>query len=323
MSSSVPGHQAGGLQGSRASLLDNPVYDATLLTLAVPTAAMLLGNAISFALHFSDHTMGSLQMFASGIILAAVGCELLPPLLEAESVAERVGTLLGLLLGTGVMFLVRWFTDKLESVGDLVETIAMSPDHSMEDSLLTRKSSMVGQAKLLKQSASCAVDLELGLPYFQQKSWSDMPWGMITSVFINGLMDGLLLGIAYIANTHAGVIMAIATAVEMAVLGVTFSAGMNAFGKKGAVIATVPPLLMTVGAFLGSATAHMLETDRPVFLGLIGFGVVALLFLVTMELLHEVHESEAHEHWHVNVYLFIGFIAVVIEEWITRSLVTH
>lgn len=40
-------------------------------------------------------------------------------------------------------------------------------------------------------------------------------------------MDGLLIGLSSVAGQSAGLIMSIALTIEMAFLGVTFSAGVN------------------------------------------------------------------------------------------------
>merc|ERR1712070_594241 len=52
----------------------------------------------------------------------------------------------------------------------------------------------------------------------------DIPWSQVAAIAIDGLVDGLLIGLAYVASTSAGLSMAIATCIEMGFLGLSFSA---------------------------------------------------------------------------------------------------
>lgn len=53
------------------------------------------------------------------------------------------------------------------------------------------------------------------------------------------------------------------------------------------------------------------ESNPAVFAAFLAFGVVALLFLVTHELLIEAHESTKSELWWVNIWLFLGMLLVL------------
>lgn len=55
-----------------------------------------------------------------------------------------------------------------------------------------------------------------------------------------------------------------------------------------------------------------MSRDSPaLFASFLAFGVVALLFLVTHELLIEAHESTKSELWWVNIWLFAGMLLVL------------
>jgi hypothetical protein len=80
----------------------------------------------------------------------------------------------------------------------------------------------------------------------------------------------------------------------MGFLGVTFSAtiaGSTNSQKKHLLIISVPVIMLVVSSVAGSLLAEAFDTIPSVKLGLISFCVVALLFLVTQELLTEAREA--------------------------------
>ena len=67
---------------------------------------------------------------------------------------------------------------------------------------------------------------------------------------------------------------------------------------------------------LGAAVGSSLERQEAVFIALIAFSVVALLYLVTQELLMEAFESGGGA-WYVNMWLFVGVYAGIVLEKLT------
>jgi ZIP family zinc transporter len=61
-------------------------------------------------------------------------------------------------------------------------------------------------------------------------SATGVPSGMVAAVYVDALVDGLLIGIAYFINSRAGLIMTLATAVEAGFLGLSFSASLSHVG---------------------------------------------------------------------------------------------
>ena len=53
----------------------------------------------------------------------------------------------------------------------------------------------------------------------------------------------------------------------------------------------MPPLILSFGGVLGGALGSALSDNPPMYTGLMAFGVAALLFLVTEELLLEVRSG--------------------------------
>lgn len=119
-----------------------------------------------------------------------------------------------------------------------------------------------------------------------------LPLGLLAGVGVDVLLDGLLLGIGFAAGQKEGVLLALALAVELLSLGVATSLELNragasrtrALGALGGL-----SLLFVGGAALGGS---LLQGLRAEWLELVlSFGLAALLFLVTEELLVEAHED--------------------------------
>ena len=147
-----------------------------------------------------------------------------------------------------------------------------------------------------------------------------IPWGLVFGVTVDAGIDGLLIGLANTASQEAGLIMALATSIEMAFLGLSFSAtignaqlGGNHRLRHLGLIALPPAMLILAGVLAGLA-GELLTSSPVLFVGLIGFSIVALLFLVTQELLMEAAELGGGQVWWISAWLFVGVFMVVLLE---------
>merc|ERR1712150_268489 len=141
-----------------------------------------------------------------------------------------------------------------------------------------------------------------------------VPWSSAVPILVDSWMDGLLIGVVLMVSTHAAAIMALATTIEMGFLGITYGAMLKPCGQKKWPLAVAAPLLLVAGGLAGAAFADMLNANPAVFEGVVAFGASALLFLVTHELLKEASENMGQEDWHLSVWVFIGFLFVIITE---------
>ena len=136
-----------------------------------------------------------------------------------------------------------------------------------------------------------------------------IPWSATVAVGVDTFVDGFLIGLAYVAKPQAGFTMAGATTIEMTFLGLTFTAQLRSLSrqwhKTGAIVFTIP-FLMPLGALCGAALASVVEAQPAVFLGFIAFCTVALLFLVTQELLVEARENS--KRWWPHLWFFGGVL---------------
>jgi zinc transporter ZupT len=139
-------------------------------------------------------------------------------------------------------------------------------------------------------------------------------WPLVFTVTVDSAVDGLLIGLAYAAASGAGWAMSIATAIEMGFLGLSFSATIqNATSSKAkhVILVAIPPAMLMAFGMLGHILGFHLQENPLVFVSFISFAVVALLFLVTQELLAEAREV-AGENKIINSMLFFGLFAGIV-----------
>jgi zinc transporter ZupT len=159
----------------------------------------------------------------------------------------------------------------------------------------------------------------LAKPAPEQVLKEQIPWALVFTCVIDASVDGLLIGLAFAASPSAGWSMSIATTIEMCFLGLSFSAAIQNSTRsklKHAATVALPPVMLFVTGALGSFIGKLLTSWQVVFIAFIAFAVVALLFLVTQELLTEAREI-AGENKLINAMLFVGvFGGIVLETFI-------
>ncbi|MEE7450941.1 transporter [Methylobacterium radiotolerans] len=138
------------------------------------------------------------------------------------------------------------------------------------------------------------------------------PVGLMAVTGIDILVDGLVLGIAFAAGAKAGILLTVALTIEVLFLGLTVANELGEGGGSrwkvvGATAGLV--LLLPVGALLGGPVAAMPVAVQG---GFLAFGLIALLYLVTEELLVEAHETEDRP-W-VTAMFFTGFLLLLLLE---------
>jgi zinc transporter, ZIP family len=136
------------------------------------------------------------------------------------------------------------------------------------------------------------------------------PVGLMSITGIDILVDGLVLGIAFAAGAKAGILLTVALTIEVLFLGLTVA---NELGESGAskpkvIVSTAGlVLLLPLGALLGGPVSSMPLSIQGAFLA---FGLIALLYLVTEELLTEAHEIKDRP-W-VTAMFFAGFLLLLL-----------
>lgn len=139
--------------------------------------------------------------------------------------------------------------------------------------------------------------------------------GLLVAVGIDVLIDGIVLGVAFAAGQKAGVLLAIALTVEILSLGLVLTGSLMETMRSPvrAVLAVGGiSLLLPIGALAGGPAALL---PSPLFTGFLSLGLVALLYLVTEELLVEAHETKDTPL--ITSMFFIGFLALLVLEEFT------
>lgn len=133
--------------------------------------------------------------------------------------------------------------------------------------------------------------------------------GLMAAMGVDVVLDGVLIGLSFAAGEKQGLLLTIALVLELFFLGVSCATSLGAIGKSNLSIAKVCASLgagLCVGAAAG---AIVLNHVRPAYVdGLLAFGVAALLYLVTEELLVEAHE-EPETPIQTGMF-FLGFIVL-------------
>lgn len=141
---------------------------------------------------------------------------------------------------------------------------------------------------------------------------SKLPIGFLTALAVDLLLDGLLISISFAAGTKEGRLLSLALTVELLSLGlaiaVTLRKGGHPRGKSIGIIVVLASLIF-VGA-IGGATLLKGLPDSALDV-VLSFGLAALLFLVTEELLVEAHEKGVDTPFATATF-FAGFLLFLI-----------
>lgn len=138
-----------------------------------------------------------------------------------------------------------------------------------------------------------------------------LPWSMLTAIGVDLVIDGLLIGIALVAGEQGGFLVSLALGIEILFLGIAVTAKLAQ--QKVSKIITLSlliglALLVILGAIIGST---LISQSNDFWLEVVlSFGVAALLYLVTEELLEEAHETRDTPL--ITSAFFAGFLVIYL-----------
>ena len=230
----------------------------------VPLTAAVVGGVIAAFRPPDRRQQSYVQHLAAGAVFAATTSELLPAI---EPRDPRI-VLVGFALGIGVMLTLRtvstWIEGEFEdeSSGGVLRAGVM----------------------LIVNTLSPRIEREL------EDGWAGGALGLLTIVGVDVTIDGLLIGIAFATET-GGILLTISLSVEILFLGLSIVASMSETASRTAAIAATTGigLLLPISAVVGSLLLS--EATQTIQTGFLAFGSIALLYLVTEELLAEAHEA--------------------------------
>ncbi|MGF1471264.1 MAG: ZIP family metal transporter [Rubrobacteraceae bacterium] len=134
---------------------------------------------------------------------------------------------------------------------------------------------------------------------------------------VDTLVDGFVIGLGFVVGGGAGPLLALALAVELFFLSLSAAAAIGQPGRSRRWVIWVGlglGFLVMAGAMLGVALLG--GAPAGLVIAVLAFGSVALLYLVTEELLVSVR-NVSETPWHTLV-LFTGFISVFVVEMLVH-----
>lgn len=159
----------------------------------------------------------------------------------------------------------------------------------------------------------------LAVKHFAEKSGQNtistatVPTSLIAILAIDVALDGLLVGLGFAAGQKEGLLLTVALTLEVLFLGLSGAVALSQAGtsrKKTLMVTLGFALILLVGALAG--TILLVVASANVVDATLAFGLAALLYLVTEELLveaHEVPETSAQ-----TAMFFVGFILLLTIE---------
>ena len=135
--------------------------------------------------------------------------------------------------------------------------------------------------------------------------------GQIAVTGIDILIDGFVVSLGFIAGAGQGLLLTIALSIELLFLGLTVALALGGAGGSGMRVAFATAgvaLLLPFGAAAGTFLFQGL--GQAWLTGFFAFGLVALLYLVTEELLVEAHEKADTPI--ATAVFFVGFFLLIL-----------
>lgn len=143
-------------------------------------------------------------------------------------------------------------------------------------------------------------------------SLKGLPLSLLLASGVDIALDGLLIGISFTASARQGLLVTVALTLEVLFLGVAAAAAFAGPSSRQKVLVTTCAFAVLLLGGAGIGAYFLTGVDDLVLDAVMSFGVAALLYLVTEELLTEAHEVD--ETPLLTSMFFLGFIALLTIE---------
>lgn len=247
-----------------------PVLLRAVAYTLIPFAATVTGAAAAAVRVPGRRLTAGVQHLAAGIVFAAVALELVPPVRERGIAVAVVGFSAGIV----AMYGLQRLTQRLE-----------------RDS-----------------AQSSRTDARLAGP---PSAAAGRPVGLVVATAVDVFIDGLVLGAGFAVASRTGLLLAVALTLELIFLGLSAAGALltAGVGAPRAILACAGiGALLTAGTALGVVALDGASADLLAVV--LGFGAVALMYLVTEELLTEAHGVE-ETPWATALF-FVGFLVYLL-----------
>ncbi len=138
-----------------------------------------------------------------------------------------------------------------------------------------------------------------------------IPVAILGAVAVDVIVDGFLIGVSFAANEQAGQFLTIALGLEMFSLGLALSTSLSQSTIQrinSMLIITALASTVVASAVASHFIIHFIPANSIPLL--LAFGLAALLYLVTEELLHEAHQLP--DNAYITATFFLGFLIFLI-----------
>lgn len=251
--------------------MDSEAFQRILVFSLLPTVTLIVGGVAASFYKVGSNVRSAILHFASGVVFSVVAVELLPDVIRMH---EPVQIVIGFSIGIVTMLGIRYFTEK-----------AQRPKESVIDTGQENR----GQPVSLLQPMMAT----------------------LIAIAVDIFIDGLLLGIGFSAGVKEGKLLAFALSVEVLSLALATTTSLVDKGTPRSIVLKVIigfAILFFLSAMLGGSLLHNLSDEWMEII--LSFGLAALLFLVTEELLKEAHEEK--ESPLLTAAFFFGFLLFLI-----------
>lgn len=133
--------------------------------------------------------------------------------------------------------------------------------------------------------------------------------GLALAATLDTLVDGLVVGVGFVAGSGAGALLAVGLGIEVLFLALSVGAEFREGGvpRGKAVVYALPiPLALGVGAVGG--VLMLAGASTTLLLGILSFGAAALLYLVVEELV--LHAGPRGHDLQTTAVFFLGFLVI-------------
>lgn len=144
----------------------------------------------------------------------------------------------------------------------------------------------------------------------------EIPWESTISLAIDFFIDSFIIGIT--STKGVKLLLGTALATEMFMLTLTLNGIMKGKKVKGIyrfLVTTIIIIVVLVGGTLGYYLGENFK-GKPIFYGILAFGLSVLIWLIMEELLVYNKKNSTSNSIIATSMLFLGFIGVIIGEWI-------
>lgn len=155
-------------------------------------------------------------------------------------------------------------------------------------------------------------------PQVEGKTLERKPTAMLVTVGLDIAIDGLLVGIGFTVGGQQGILLTFALTLEILFLGLSVAAEFGQAGFNRFAVMRIAIALAVVFAFSAMIGAAVFSALSPtLFTIVVSFGLAALLYLVTEELLIEAHETP--DTLLSTTTFFVGFLVLLVISIVTEA----